>query len=301
MLRQPQFRDIAVHTDVGCPKCGHVLTEMDVRRGWAHDAHNYTTMCPNWYAARAARMRMRCCCARAHGRSRSHARFVPRFVAHFARGRRVRQVTFEFLSTVTLKKEVENLLQSGVMLDARISTHHPTIFWNLVVHFDNLGVPVDFILPQIDWNLSEIEDTPASTPDVSAAPSAAASSSHPLTAPAHVAMRRLSSSGGASAVSVSRPAPPAGSAVAAPGTSMAPPHAPVGAASRTSSGAGSTGAAGSQRVSLTLTEAGGPGSITRLLSDDEQVDVAEVDVAVDEQRAHAASLPTSLGVPASPL
>ena len=135
VLRQPQFSHVAVHTAVTCPnqECTKVLLEEDIRNGWRADANNYTTECP-W-----------CAC-----------RFVPRFVVHIGGSGPGRTITCEFLSPMTLKKEVENVLGKNVALDTRLHAAHPTIFWNLIVHFDALRLDVSMILPQIDWSVDAL-------------------------------------------------------------------------------------------------------------------------------------------------
>lgn len=115
-----------------------------MRTGWAPDPQNYTTECP-----------------------KCHCRFVPRFVVHIHGGKgRSRTVQCEYLSPVTLKKEVENVLNKKVDFDLKqLHEQHPTIFWNLIVAFDKLRFSATFILPQIDWGsaLASDTDTP-STP-----------------------------------------------------------------------------------------------------------------------------------------
>ena len=60
---------------------------------------------------------------------------------------------FEYLSPITLRKEVENLLNHEVYADERLFEEHPMMFWNLVVHFRRLKIPLNFFLPQVNWKL----------------------------------------------------------------------------------------------------------------------------------------------------
>lgn len=61
------------------------------------------------------------------------------------------KLKYEYLSPIVLKKEVENLLSKEVTADAKLFKEHPLIFWNLICHFRGLLIPLNFLLPQVDW------------------------------------------------------------------------------------------------------------------------------------------------------
>mmetsp|Transcript_75051 Transcript_75051/g.132617 ORF Transcript_75051/g.132617 Transcript_75051/m.132617 type:complete len:971 (-) Transcript_75051:1426-4338(-) len=55
-------------------------------------------------------------------------------------------------SAHVLRKEVVNLQKQQVMADHRLSVTHPTTFWNILFYLRKLQMPLDFVLPQVDWN-----------------------------------------------------------------------------------------------------------------------------------------------------
>jgi hypothetical protein len=61
------------------------------------------------------------------------------------------KLKYEYLSPMVLKKEVENLLSKEVTADAKLFKEHPLIFWNLICHFRGLLIPLNFLLPHVDW------------------------------------------------------------------------------------------------------------------------------------------------------
>ncbi|KAL0483263.1 hypothetical protein AKO1_011546 [Acrasis kona] len=61
------------------------------------------------------------------------------------------KLRYEYLSPLVLKKEVENLLGKEVTADAKLFKEHPLIFWNLICHFRGLLIPLNFLLPSVDW------------------------------------------------------------------------------------------------------------------------------------------------------
>jgi hypothetical protein len=61
------------------------------------------------------------------------------------------KLKYEYLSPLVLKKEVENLLSKEVMADAKLFKEHPVIFWNLICHFRGLLIPLNFLLPHVNW------------------------------------------------------------------------------------------------------------------------------------------------------
>lgn len=121
-----------------CPsnRCKHALTQEETQRGWTSDPNRYTTSCP--------------LCGR---------EFVPRFTVHCSAADWVGSeglgsaLWSEFLSPWTLRKELDTVLfQDG--LDAllspsfRMSERGSAIFWNSIVHFRMLGLPLTFLLCQ---------------------------------------------------------------------------------------------------------------------------------------------------------
>jgi hypothetical protein len=81
------------------------------------------------------------------------------------------KIKYEYLSPVVLKKEVENLLNKDVCADEKLFTDHPLIFWNLIVQFRDLSIPLNFLLPQVDWkhvlqSLAELRGTNTTVSEV---------------------------------------------------------------------------------------------------------------------------------------
>ncbi|KAL9650377.1 hypothetical protein ABK040_016444 [Willaertia magna] len=142
-----------------CYNCHKFCTESDIRSGWSTtSSHEYTTSCP-----------------------KCGTRFVPRcdvLMSRFERNdllsdsgvsfggqsdnlsssalsdvvdEKIVVSTIEYLSPLVLKKEIENLLSKDVKADAHLIVGHPVLFWNLIIHFRNCPLPLNFILPNIKW------------------------------------------------------------------------------------------------------------------------------------------------------
>ncbi|KAJ9459929.1 MAP kinase-activating death domain protein [Diplonema papillatum] len=62
---------------------------------------------------------------------------------------RAKQV--QYLSVPHLMKEVNNLIAQGVVVDGRLLTSHTTTFWNLLRVFRHMNIPMDLLLPQVNW------------------------------------------------------------------------------------------------------------------------------------------------------
>jgi len=127
-----------------CPSCEYQLDMEEIMGGWEKSYTNYTT---------------RCVCS---------AAFTPRFhvsvdqneyteAATMAQERGLQEV--EFLSPPVLRKELENLIYregSDFLLARDFCDKHKVLFWNLVLFFQLLKLPVYFLDPNFDT--SGIED-----------------------------------------------------------------------------------------------------------------------------------------------
>eukprot|EP01028_Stygiella_incarcerata_P010470 TRINITY_DN5433_c0_g1_i2.p1 TRINITY_DN5433_c0_g1~~TRINITY_DN5433_c0_g1_i2.p1 ORF type:complete len:1189 (-),score=357.81 TRINITY_DN5433_c0_g1_i2:45-3611(-) len=124
------------------PECKHRLSNLEVRRGWATTKHDYRTTCPQCGYKFVARFHVFARSSHRHAMSFSQCNPLRKDV-----------ITCEYLSPLVTRKEVRNLLESDVACDTKLFMDHATIFWNLVVHFRPLEIPLSFLLPQVDWDM----------------------------------------------------------------------------------------------------------------------------------------------------
>uniref|UniRef100_A0A7S1KMY1 UDENN domain-containing protein n=1 Tax=Percolomonas cosmopolitus TaxID=63605 RepID=A0A7S1KMY1_9EUKA len=127
------FSCVCLEVTEKCPHCGHKLDNCSIRMGWSNDVQDYRTMCPQ-----------------------CNTKFVPRFTVVLD-GKPIQldstlKMQYEYLSPALLRKEVENLIKNGVRTDANLLRLHSRIFWNLIVHFRDLSIPLNFLLPFLDWH-----------------------------------------------------------------------------------------------------------------------------------------------------
>lgn len=196
------FSQFCFDTSEQCPSCNQILLDNDVRNGWSAHAHDYRTTCVHCNHQFVPRFSVSI--NRVNGAavdedesmdisqtSSSHMKdmsltsgntgssmnTIPLSNTASAYGEQRRQgVLFEYLSPVLLKKEVENLLNKRVLADTNLLFNHPLVFWNLIVHFRNIGIPLNFFLPQVDWKemskemeriiAAQSEEQPNKKPDV---------------------------------------------------------------------------------------------------------------------------------------
>jgi hypothetical protein len=168
-----------------CPKCDVVLQDEDVQKGWSNDRNDYRTTCPQCATRFVARFRVVALqpsvsspsrkvpeqtaqtlsvadsgptnstpSATATGKPPRHQRKLSSemLICHAQAGDDV-VVNCEFLSPAVVRKEVFNCLTQGVAADEKFFLDHQTIFWNLILQFRNLPIPLGFLLPQVDWGL----------------------------------------------------------------------------------------------------------------------------------------------------
>lgn len=127
------FESIKIKDNEVCPSCGRILNKRQIRMGWSNDVQDYRITC------------------------KCNTKFVPRFTVYIDgiklnKGTKILEFKYEFLSPALLRKEVENLIKNGVTTDAHLLTTHARIFWNLILHFRDLTIPLNYLLPFLDWD-----------------------------------------------------------------------------------------------------------------------------------------------------
>ena len=107
-----------------------ILTENEIQNGWSSNPNDYRTTC-----------------------SRCQMKFVASFkiIIHGENGEIIEEKTYYHLSHAILTKEITNLLKKDVTADVSLFENHPIIFWNIITHLRNLKVPLNFLLPRVDW------------------------------------------------------------------------------------------------------------------------------------------------------
>eukprot|EP00762_Andalucia_godoyi_P002307 ANDGO_07626.mRNA.1 DENN domain and WD repeat-containing protein SCD1 len=176
-----------------CPQCEEQLLDEDIQRGWSNDRNDYRTTCPHCYFRFVARFRVFAPTGsssntssdimisgisqivvnnerRASSDTDSESSVTSSTTSHTRRIRHTRKlsseiivthaqegdnavVNCEFLSPAVIRKEVLNCLNQGVAADDKFFLEHPTIFWNLILQFRELPIPLTFLLPQVDWGM----------------------------------------------------------------------------------------------------------------------------------------------------
>jgi len=115
-----------------CPKCQFQMSGENIRMGWGRDPNDYTTTCPK--------------CQR---------KFVAFFtvktsLSDWTGSRGIGTELFcEFLPPWTLEKEVRSIMlnnHASFVCSRHLRLAKPTVFWNLVIYFKELNLPLSFLL-----------------------------------------------------------------------------------------------------------------------------------------------------------
>eukprot|EP01080_Neovahlkampfia_damariscottae_P006599 gene6599-10762_t len=124
------FSRIVIDTNHKCENCSLMLTINDIHNGWSTNANDYRTTCP-----------------------RCDVKFVASFtiIIHGEENEIIEKTDYYHLSHAILTKEITNLLKKDVTADVSLFQYHPIIFWNIIIHFQDLKVPLNFVLPRVDW------------------------------------------------------------------------------------------------------------------------------------------------------
>lgn len=144
-IKSQVMPDITVLLSVAspCTSCRRPLYEEEIMAGWSHDDADYYTKC--------------CWCSK---------RTTPNITIDINDKRNTRQKrvikTFNFMSPVVLRKEIDNLIaeDEDIMRQPSFIDKHETQFWNLLYAFQriNLKHTLDQLIPQSKLLQADISD-----------------------------------------------------------------------------------------------------------------------------------------------
>ncbi|CAG9313232.1 unnamed protein product [Blepharisma stoltei] len=118
-----------------CKKCGKQLSLEEIKHGWRRQPYDYQSLCNNCQHGNFPQLRIR----------------VGLEVGHISQNKTSSKEDTLFVSPQTLKALVTDILNEKdnkfhLNIEA-MRVYNPMIFWNLVWHFNNLGLTFEFILP----------------------------------------------------------------------------------------------------------------------------------------------------------
>jgi len=177
------FSKIQFDTHDICPDCNFELSDTDIKLGWSGSSQDYRTTCPNCFGKFVPRFSILMESNDVEEKSEAYDLSslavsvassehspvpspiqTPRKIVSKTHHQRfnsssstlsyascLNRTRYEYLSPVVLKKEVENLLRKDVSADERLFSNHPLIFWNLILHFRELNIPLNILIPQVNW------------------------------------------------------------------------------------------------------------------------------------------------------